>query len=102
VLVAKRLFIQGDLVPQQIASAPIFRTLEMNDLIDDEAFSLGLPPREEMYKQQCMLLEVELAEAYTDMQNGHRRIAQLVVMIDPLTRERDALQAELALLQDAR
>jgi cell division protein FtsB len=72
------------------------------DSIDDSAFSLGMPTRLEMYKHQCTLLEVELAEAYTDVQNGRRRIAQLVVMTDQITRERDALQAELARLQDAR
>ena len=74
----------------------------MIDLIDDSAFSLGMPTQLETYKHQCVLLEAELAEGRRDLRAARQRIARLVTLADELVHQRDGLRAELARARGAR
>lgn len=71
----------------------------MTNTIEDDAFALGLPTPEATYRQHSALLEIELADAYGDVQSCRRRIAKLVILTDEVTRERDALRRELSRLE---
>ncbi len=67
-----------------------------------DPFADGSPTLLETYKHQCVLLETELNEAYRDIQGARNRIARLVQITEELTRQRDALRADLARFQGGR
>lgn len=62
---------------------------------DDDFGCLGIPTPEEMWKQQTVLLTAEIEEYQDDIRRMRERLAQMVLINETVTTERDKLLADL-------